>query len=766
MTGIHRQHFAVLPLQLHTEGHAHFEAAIAMCGARSFHPRFNVPPNLLTLDQALATLRTDKATRLQVSTIWRPPSNRVALPPSTSSRHRPQKCLLADQPCSTVFSSAADQQFVGIRPDVSSIGVGIVGPPLVTLRRIAPPSAKSVRGATSQATCRPCAPNTAVRPRNLSKPETAGSITIQSIVPDDMVQLGVSPACNIPTIFIRVLPDSSASIDAIPAAMFWGPLQTRSVGRWRTKCCHGHRDGDFVAESLPSINDVQRVLSKASQYSQKKFGMLPAQYPHACILAAVAPLLLAAPAPMSDVMPRLRELMTECPLIFYGVCRPMRGPAYHFQLKEGAVPSVIRGSRPIAVPLMLKVKQELDSLEDHHQQSVRANFMGPSNQDRSKGYPGLLSHLGGACGSRLTLISPRRRPRNCNQHRGCPQSFSARVSLVNAMEGSSDTNSDNLLTSVAAATSVDPVMVYLRQTILDGFPNEKCNLPLELRPYWQGRSQLYVDDAEGLLLVDQRVVIPTSGVFFKSTKGATEIRQRPRLSVYWPSMDNDVIVAAKPCPTCTEHLPSDPVEPLLPRAPASSPFEFIFVALDTYRSRQFLIVVDQFSGWAQVYPFLMSTHRRGGNGRSSPHHPQSNGYAESAVKSMKKLIAGSWSSGSFDQDKSGKELLLFRNAPTAGGASLSQIVFRRPTRDLIPAHRRSFAPEWQKAVGLLEKRARRAKDLQIHHFNRSGHPLPPRRSVTLWSSRTTRPNVGTLRESSSRWGPFEITSLKPSRECS
>jgi hypothetical protein len=113
------------------------------------------------------------------------------------------------------------------------------------------------------------------------------------------------------------------------------------------------------------------------------------------------------------------------------------------------------------------------------------------------------------------------------------------------------------------------------------------------------------------------------------------------------------------------------------------------------------------------------------NGRSSPHHPQSNGYAESAVKSMKKLIAGSWSSGSFDPDKFGKALLLFRNAPMSGGASPSQIVFNRPTRNLLPAHRRAFAPEWQKTAGLLEMRARRAKDLQVQHFNRSAHPLPP-----------------------------------------
>ena len=178
-------------------------------------------------------------------------------------------------------------------------------------------------------------------------------------------------------------------------------------------------------------------------------------------------------------------------------------------------------------------------------------------------------------------------------------------------------------------------------------------------------------------------------------------------------------------------------------------------------------MADQYSGWPQVYPFPdnNTSSRRiidalrsfftcgagapvklwsdGGpqfksdeyltflrewdisHGRSSPHHPRSNGHAEAAVKSMKKLIAGSWTSGTFDQDKFGKALLLFRNAPVAGGASPSQIVFNRPTRDLIPAHRRSFAPEWQQVAAHLEKRARRARELQVQHYNRRAHPLPP-----------------------------------------
>ena len=92
---------------------------------------------------------------------------------------------------------------------------------------------------------------------------------------------------------------------------------------------------------------------------------------------------------------------------------------------------------------------------------------------------------------------------------------------------------------------------------------------------------------------------------------------------------------------------------------------------------------------------------------------------------MKKLIAGSWTYNSFDQDKFGKILLLCFNSPIAGSASPSQMVFNHQTHDLIPVHRRSFTQECQTDASLLEKRAHHARDLHIQHFNRTAHfPLP------------------------------------------
>ncbi len=110
---------------------------------------------------------------------------------------------------------------------------------------------------------------------------------------------------------------------------------------------------------------------------------------------------------------------------------------------------------------------------------------------------------------------------------------------------------------------------------------------------------------------------------------------------------------------------------------------------------------------------------------SSPHFHQSNGVAEAGVKSMKKLIAGSFTSNSFDINKFGQSLVLFRNTAISGGQSPAQIVFHRPMRDCLPAHRRSFAAEWQKDAEILKKRARRAKELRTEHYNRRAHPFPP-----------------------------------------
>lgn len=68
-----------------------------------------------------------------------------------------------------------------------------------------------------------------------------------------------------------------------------------------------------------------------------------------------------------------------------------------------------------------------------------------------------------------------------------PQSFTARVAAVGIIAESPDTIVDATLEKVRRAVAADPVLMALRATVREGFPNDKCNLPLELRPFWNVR---------------------------------------------------------------------------------------------------------------------------------------------------------------------------------------------------------------------------------------------------------------------------------------
>jgi hypothetical protein len=96
-----------------------------------------------------------------------------------------------------------------------------------------------------------------------------------------------------------------------------------------------------------------------SKYSQQELGMLPLGDMHTRIYAVTD-------AISSDNQKKadLNQLMNECPLIFDGECRPKSGPPCRFHLKYDAHPVAMRGFRPVSVPLLPKVKAELDALED------------------------------------------------------------------------------------------------------------------------------------------------------------------------------------------------------------------------------------------------------------------------------------------------------------------------------------------------------------------------------------------------------------------
>lgn len=113
-------------------------------------------------------------------------------------------------------------------------------------------------------------------------------------------------------------------------------------------------------------------------------------------------------------------------------------------------------------------------------------------------------------------------------------------------------------------------------------------MPVALRPYWDARHQLAIDDTGDMLVFGARIVLPRSMV--KETiqtllgmhQGASKMRHRARLSLYWPHMDVDISNAAASCDECVSR----------PHEPATRPFKFLHANLGEVDGRHFLVIVD------------------------------------------------------------------------------------------------------------------------------------------------------------------------------
>ena len=337
--------------------------------------------------------------------------------------------------------------------------------------------------------------------------------------------------------------------------------------------------------------------------------------------------------------------------------------------------------------------------------------------------------------------------------------------------------SSNLrLYELREAAYADREYQALLDLVLTGFPRRLRNLPAQFRPYWTVRHHLSVDN--GLVLKGQRLVIPSAlrrsvlDDLHASHQGMTRTKQRARQLVFWPQLTTDIENVVRSCAACRERAPSQTNEPLRvteDRQP-TLPFESTSADLFSCQGLDFLVYTDRKTGWPCVAKMgrsssssdVIRAFRRwfadlgapttlctdGGSQfssrkfkdfcerwhvrhvMSSPHYPRSNGHAEAAVKSMKSLISKTTRNGNLDVDAFQRGLLEWRNTPAACGRSPAQQLFGRPLSSFLPAHHRSFAPEWQIAADTADAASREAHEQNRAVHDRHARPL---KDITLGS---------------------------------
>lgn len=314
--------------------------------------------------------------------------------------------------------------------------------------------------------------------------------------------------------------------------------------------------------------------------------------------------------------------------------------------------------------------------------------------------------------------------------------------------------------AIREATQDDPVFSQMKETIFVGWPDNQKDLPPCLRQYWSYRDELTVDN--GVIFKGNRVLVPPSQQqdilrnLHTGHLGITKTQLRAREDVYWPRINKDIENLCKACTTCQEYQSAQPPTPLQPTEVPSRPFSIIGTDIFQLGDDNYIIVADYFS----KFPIIEKLPRtatssvtadivakycamfgipdviRSDNGpqyighafqsfiqkwginhvTSSPRYPQSNGFIERQIQTVKRIMKKAKQNNQDIQ----LALLRWRTTPIDSVIpSPSELMFQRRCRDTLVSKSSYSHPQKDTIRGQLVKRQETQKD----YHDRKAHPL-------------------------------------------
>jgi hypothetical protein len=278
------------------------------------------------------------------------------------------------------------------------------------------------------------------------------------------------------------------------------------------------------------------------------------------------------------------------------------------------------------------------------------------------------------------------------------------------------------------------------------------------KKYW---SRLSVSDDQKLIMLDnRRIVIPDSATssvlktLHQAHGGLEKTRILASQLYFWPNMYSDIKSMIQKCKPCQALRPALQKPTMVQtRSDTLKPMQEVASDLFSHEGQDYLIMVDRYSGfvtsdllhkttssaiinklsqWFNLLGWPQSIRTDGGpqfrtefdsfcsskkihHELTSPHNPQANGLAESAVKNAKHLLI------KCKQEKEDYQnaLASFRNLPRQDGFSPAQLLFGRRQAINLPlaeVHQQALTPTQKKtAENARLQSAEKAKQ----HFNSS-----------------------------------------------
>ena len=320
--------------------------------------------------------------------------------------------------------------------------------------------------------------------------------------------------------------------------------------------------------------------------------------------------------------------------------------------------------------------------------------------------------------------------------------------------------------TVRQAASADDLYQIVRQRVRDdSWPMSCSQESSELKPFFKVREKLNLVDNLLCYTFDGgplRLVIPISlreqvtRNLHAAHQGTENMLRRARLSVYWPGFEGDVDNSRRQCSACDSGSPAQSAEPLIMTPPPDYPFQQVVADLLKIGNQHYLVYADRMTGWLRVehartftssalMPILLrffcqhgvpeessvdggtslvsfdmrEFFRRWGAKirQSSAHYPQSNGRAEAAVKTAKRILREKLgSNGTLATERMVLAFLQYHNTPLRdGGKSPAQLLLGRQLRSgvPVPSNELRISQHWTEHLERRQREmARRGEALQ------------------------------------------------------
>ncbi len=320
--------------------------------------------------------------------------------------------------------------------------------------------------------------------------------------------------------------------------------------------------------------------------------------------------------------------------------------------------------------------------------------------------------------------------------------------------------SQSRLDQLRQATDEDESLQEMKRILRKGWPNHIKSVNSELKSYWHIKDEIH--EAEGLLFVGERLIIPASmrGLMLQkvheSHQGMDKCKSRARSVMYWPGMSRDIDDLVSRCGVCAKYRRQNEKEPLIPHEVPLLPWSKVGMDIFYYEGVDYLVIVDYRSKYPEVIKLRSKTAKsviqacketfaRHGIPQtaiadnmpfasaelqefakewdfeiitSSPTYPQSNGQAEAHVKIVKQMMRKA-----LDEGKDWYLALMdYRNTPPVGlKYSPAEMLMSRRLRGNLPVSDNLLVPHVPTDVTEdLKGRQTRYKQ----YYDRSAKKLP------------------------------------------